>query len=122
MGADVPSTDLESAKRATRFYKDLLDDIRALPGVLSVGATMAPPGDTGSDGSYSIDFLSKELSVAAPQAVFSVEAPGVFATLGTPLIGGRDFSDRDTYDAPFVAIINEALVKRSFAGQDPLVE
>jgi len=31
MGADVPSTDLESAKRATRFYKDLLDDIRALP-------------------------------------------------------------------------------------------
>jgi putative ABC transport system permease protein len=120
MAAEVPSTDLDSAKRATRFYKDLLDDVRTLPGVLSAGATMEPPGDTGSDGSYSIDFLPKELSVSAPQAVFSVEAPGVFATLGTPLISGRDFSDSDTYDAPFVAVINEALVKQSFAGQNPL--
>jgi putative ABC transport system permease protein len=120
MAANVPSTDLESAKRATRFYKNLLDDVRTLPGVLSVGATLAPPGDTGSDGGYWIDFLPEELNISAPQAVFSVEAPGVFATLGTPLISGRDFSDSDTYDAPFVAIINEALVKQSFAGQDPL--
>jgi putative ABC transport system permease protein len=128
MSASVPvrraysssSSDIEGAKRATRFYKDLLAEVGSLPGVLNAGATMAAPPNTASDGSYWIDFLPKELSVSAPQAVFSVVAPGTFATLAIPLKSGRDFNDRDTYDAPFTAIINEALAKASFPGQDPV--
>jgi predicted permease len=119
MNASVPASDLESAKRATLFYKDFLPQVAALPGVESAGATMAPPGYTASDGGYWIDYLPKELNVTAPQAVFSVVAPGTFATLGIPLKNGRDFNDGDTYDAPFVAIVNEALAKAAFPGQDP---
>jgi predicted permease len=47
-------------------------------------------------------------------------APGTFATLGIPLKLGRDFNDSDTYDAPFAAVINEALAKAAFPGQDPM--
>jgi putative ABC transport system permease protein len=112
--------DLESAKRATRFYRDLLVEVGSLPGVLNVGATMAAPPDTASNGGYWIDSLPKELSVSAPQAVFSVVAPGTFGTLGIPLRSGRDFNDGDIYDAPFSAIINEALAKASFPGEDPI--
>jgi putative ABC transport system permease protein len=116
----VPASDLESARRATRFYKDLLPQLRALPGVLEAGATMAPPGRVDSNGGYWIDHLPKEFSASAPQAVFSVVAPGTFAALGIPLKLGRDFNESDTYDAPFAAVINEALAKSAFPGRDPM--
>jgi predicted permease len=98
----------------------LLPEVRALPGVLEAGATMAPPGNTGSDGSYWIDHLPVVLNVNAPQAVFSVVSPAMFATLGIPLQRGRDFNDGDTYDAPFTAVINEALARQAFPNQDPI--
>jgi putative ABC transport system permease protein len=128
MSASVPvrrafstlPADVENAKRAVGFYQELLTEVATLPGVLSVGATMAAPPNTASNGSYWIDFLPKELNVSAPQAVFSVIAPGTFATLGIPLKNGRDFYDSDTYDAPFTAIINGALARAAFPGQDPI--
>jgi predicted permease len=49
-----------------------------------------------------------------------VVAPGAFATLGIPLLRGRDFNDSDTYDAPFSAVINEKLARDAFPGQDPM--
>jgi putative ABC transport system permease protein len=50
----------------------------------------------------------------------NVVAPGTFAALGIPLKSGRDFSDGDARDKPFVAVVNEALVRESFRGQDPI--
>ena len=120
MEANVPASDLESARRATRFYKEFLAEAATTPGVLSAGATRTTPGNVSSDGGYWIDHLPKELNVTAPQAVFSVAAPGTFATLGIPLLSGRDFDESDTYDAPFSAIINQKLARDAFPGQDPL--
>jgi putative ABC transport system permease protein len=119
MEASVPASDLGSARRATLFYQQALAQISTIPGVLNVGATRSLPGHTGSDGGYFIDHLPQSMSVTVPQAVLSVTAPGTFATLGIPLEHGRDFNDSDTFDAPFVAIVSQALVKKSFAGQDP---
>jgi predicted permease len=119
MEASVPASDLDSARRATRFYQQALAQISTIPGVLNVGATRSLPGHTGSDGGYFIDHLPQQMDVNMPQAVLSVTAPGAFATLGIPLKQGRDFNDSDTYDSPFVAIVSESLVKQSFAGQDP---
>jgi predicted permease len=120
VGTSVPASDLESARRATRFYKQLLPVLRAIPGVLEAGATMAPPGHTGSDGGYWIDHLPAALEVSAPQAVFSVVSPATFTTLGIPLQRGRDFNDGDTYDAAFTAVVNEALARHAFPNQDPI--
>ena len=93
--------------------------LATLPGVTAVGGTGYPPGDSFSDGSYFIDRLDGS-GVGAPQAVFSVMTPGAFAALGIPLKRGRDFNEGDAYDAPFTAVINEALARKSFPGQDPL--
>src|SRR6267143_654916 len=116
----VPASDLESARHATRFYKDLLPLVRALPGVLNAGATMSPPGNVHSNGDYLSGHLQQEFIIGATNAVFSVVAPGTFAALGIPLKLGRDFIDSDAYDAPFAAVINEALAKSAFPGQDPM--
>jgi putative ABC transport system permease protein len=122
METSVPSSDLESARRATRFYKTLLAGVVMLPGVAAAGATRTPPGRVSSNGGYWIDRLPapEGLSVTAPNAVLSVVAPGTFAALGIPLKGGRDFQNGDTYDAPFVAIVNQALARKSFPNQDPI--
>ena len=119
MQSDVPSAGLESARRATRFYKDLLADLATLPGVSAAGGTRNTPGTVFSDGSYFIDRVGV-LTPSTPNAVLSVVTPGAFAALGIPLKRGRDFNAGDTYDAPFTAIVNEALARKSFPGQDPL--
>jgi predicted permease len=120
METSVPASDLQSAQRATRFYRELLGEFATLPGVSNAGAAGAVPGHTMSDGSYWVDYLPKQFGVNAPQAVFSVVAPGTFSTLGIPLMHGRDFNDSDTYDAPFSAVINEKLAKEAFAGQEAI--
>jgi predicted permease len=119
MESSVPASDLNSARRATRFYKDLRLDLATLPGVSAVGGTRSTPGEVTSEGSYFIDHLGA-LTPNTPQAVLSVVTPGAFAALGIPIKRGRDFDESDTYDAPFTAVINEALARKSFPGQDPL--
>jgi len=106
---------------AGQFFKDVLPQIAALPGVLAAGATMAPPGYVDSTGTYFVDHMPGQLDLAtAPSVVLSIIAPDTFAALGIPLKSGRDFSESDTLDRPFVAVVNEVLVRKSFAGQDPL--
>src|SRR5437867_1820069 len=98
-----------------------LSQIAALPGVLAAGATMAPPGSVDSTGGYLIDQLPAQPDwTRSPSVVLSIVAPGTFAALGIPLKSGRDFSDSDTLDRPFVAVVNEALVRRSFPNQNPI--
>jgi putative ABC transport system permease protein len=120
MGTNVPASGLEGSQRATRFYKDLLAQASTMPGVISAGAIRTPPGRISSNGGYWIDHLPSAPSVTSPQAVFTVATPGMLATLGIPLRRGRDISERDSYDAPFTVLINEALARKAFAGADPI--
>ena len=56
----------------------------------------------------------------APRAAFRVVGPGYFETIGTPLVRGRDFNDRDDEEAPNAIIINDTLARRAFGDEDPL--
>jgi predicted permease len=121
MRATVPAPPSVDIARARQFFRDMLARVATLPGVVAAGATMAPPGYVDSTGAYLLDQLPAQPDWSrAPSVVLSVVAPGTFAALGIPLKSGRDFSDGDTPDRPFVAIVNAALVRRSFGNQDPL--
>ncbi len=122
MDTDVPASGLEAARHATQLYKRFLAEASVIPGVASVAATRGLPHDASSNGGYWIDSLPplETLSVGAPQAVFSIASPNYFGTMGIPLESGRDFANGDTYDAPFVALINEALAKQAFPKQNPI--
>ncbi|HYO82902.1 MAG TPA: ABC transporter permease [Bryobacteraceae bacterium] len=102
-----------------RFFQDLLPQIAAIPGVRAAGATMAPPGNlsSGSYGAYFIDHMGKDRMKFAQKNVI---APGTFAALSIPLTRGRDFSYTDVDGSQPVAIVNEAMVRLSFGGQDPI--
>ena len=121
MRATMPGPLAVALPRARQYFRDMLSQIAALPGVVAAGATMAPPGYVDSTGAYLIDRLPAQPDwTRAPGVVNSIVSPGVFAALGIPLKSGRDFSDGDTPERPFVAIVNEALVRRSFPNQNPL--
>ena len=122
MRATVPAPAFPvGIERTRQFFKEVLARVGRLPGVLAAGATMAPPGSVDSTGAYVIDRLpAKPGWSRAPSVVLSVVAPGTFAALGIPLKSGRDFTDSDALDRPFVAVVNEALVRQSFPSQDPL--
>jgi predicted permease len=109
-----------SVRDANLFFKDMLTQITAMPGVLGAGATMSPPGYGDSAGPYFIDTLPQQTDPATPSAVKSVVTPGMFGALGIPQKSGRDFNDSDIAGMPFVAVVNEALARRSFAGQNPI--
>jgi predicted permease len=105
-----------------RLFERLFGELSELPGVRSVAAAMGlPTGQYGSNGSYAVE--GKHIFAPGqrlPHAGFELASPGYFATLGIPLVRGREFSSRDEYNAPFVAIISEALARETFPTEDPL--
>jgi putative ABC transport system permease protein len=119
----MKATGVRSRQDNNAYFREILSRISALPGVVVVGATSIPPGDLSNagSGSYFIDRMPEQRNRATePSAFLTVVAPGSFAALGIPLKSGRDFGDGDTNDRPLVAIVNEALVRRSLAGQNPI--
>ncbi|HBY59419.1 MAG TPA: hypothetical protein DEH78_06325 [Solibacterales bacterium] len=118
---DVPSDGLASARQATGFYEQLIEQARLMPGAIKVGAAFGLAGaGRASNGSIEIEGRPKVPFHEMPRAGFRVVSPGYFETAGIPLRRGRDFSARDAFDAPGVAIVNESLARAAFPGEDPI--
>jgi predicted permease len=103
------------------FNDRLLDAVRALPGVESAGLTSNIP--MGSYGGWGP--IKAEPYVTAPgESVVSPWrlqiTPGYLETLGTPLVRGRAFDERDRADGERVMLIDESLAKRFWGDADPI--
>jgi putative ABC transport system permease protein len=116
----APKLNGYSAERTVDFARQLTEKLGALPGVQSVAAThIATMAGSTSSGSVAIegqDPASKEDRHARQNLV----GPAYFATLGIPLVAGREFAVTDDLRAPKVAIVNETLAKKFFPGVSPL--
>src|SRR6185503_15604651 len=55
-----------------------------------------------------------------PSATYFLVTPNLFATLRTPIVHGRDFTERDTAGVPWVAIVNETCARHFWPGEDPI--
>ena len=118
---------ISGAQRATAFYADVLPRLAAAPGVTSVAGIRGLPAARArfgheSNGGYWLEG-GQDPSVAGvrlPQAAFTVVTPGYFKTMQIPMRRGRDFTERDQYDAPFVVVVNDALARQAFGDGDPL--
>jgi len=107
--------------RTIGFVQQLEERVRALPGVLSVG-TMGWTPVVGGGGTWSILIDGREVKeiAQAPSADPEQVTPGYFKTLGVQMVRGRAFTEQDREDAPPVAVINEAMAKQLWPGQDPV--
>jgi len=95
----------------------LIERLGALPGVSSSSAVQRLPltGDLW-ERTVQIDGAGTPAGERASVA-FNVIGPRFFATMGTPLVAGREFDARDTGTSPNVAIVNERFARRFFGGQ-----
>jgi predicted permease len=102
-----------------------LERIRSLPGVESAGAVYLRPLMLGPIGQGVAVRMEGQPEVPAgnnPNPVLNhqIATPGYFEAMRIPLRGGRLFSNRDTRDAPRVAIVGESTARRLWPGQDPI--
>jgi predicted permease len=109
-----------SEERGAAFYDALLEEVRKIPGVRSAALSRhVPVARSGMRVSIGVPGY-----VPAPEEFLNVDytmvSPGFFDTLGAPMMRGRDFGFRDVKDGVPVAIINEALARKYFAGRDPV--
>jgi predicted permease len=103
------------------FYRNLLDRVRALPGVESASTSSSVPmGYINGADTLQIDGYQPPPGQPAPFAFESSITPGYLETMGIPLLRGRLFTAADTENTPYVAIVNEAMAKRFWPGQDPI--
>jgi predicted permease len=98
----------------------MLGHLRALPGVRSASASAATPIDNSIDAQYlqieGYTSKDKEDTLVYDNLV----SDQFFETLGTDLVAGRDFNAHDTPESPKVAIVNQTMAKKFFAGQNPI--
>ena len=112
---DLPQDTYASPTARSQFADHLQSQLTTIPGVLSVafGSDYVPRGM--NQLSVAGQFENQSSNVATQD----IGASGL-ATLGIPLLRGRTFDDRDRKDTQQVAIVNQALVRQSFAHADPL--
>ena len=111
------------APRAQTFQDELLDRVKALPGVESaVFARMTPL----SYGSYSSTAIAVDGYQPPPEEQPIVEynevGPDYFTTLGIPLVTGRQFTRADDEKTALVAVVNETMAAQYWRGRNPIGE
>jgi len=115
-----PSYYARSEQRAA-FLSELLRRARALPGVEAAGAvTPLPLGGDNVATTFTVEGQPPPAAGQKPTADYRAVTPGYLEAMRIPLKKGRVFDERDRRGAPAVALVNEALVARLFAGQEPL--
>jgi predicted permease len=122
-GVVLTSFDLQSLgydrSVVEEFYGNLLQRARALPGVESAAlADFIPMGDRGTSLAMTIPGVTPASGQDAFTLPYNRVSDGYFATIRQRVIRGREFTDRDTAGAPRVAIVNEAMARRFWPGED----
>jgi putative ABC transport system permease protein len=117
----LPRTRYPDAATRVRFWNEVLEKARAIPGVTATGLTSNLPfnGNVWS-GSYMIVGAPMREAGAVPHARHEIVGGDFFAALQIPLIEGRTFNAGDTHASPPVAVIDEYLARKYFAGRSPL--
>ena len=103
-----------------RYWSEAMRRASSLPGVESAGAVSIPPLQGRSDWSFTLEGYEPPTKDAAPDDELRRAMPGYFETLRIALRSGRTFTAADDEKAPYVAIVNEAWVRKYLPGQDAL--
>jgi macrolide transport system ATP-binding/permease protein len=111
------------AQRAQNFQDELLDRVKRMPGVESASFARATPLGYGS---YSSTLIAVDGYQPPPEEQPTVQynevGPDYLATMGIPLISGREFTAANDEKAALVAIVNETMAAQYWRGRNPIGE
>ena len=104
----------------SRFIAELLDRVRALPGVTAAAGALPLPMSSDRYAT-NVDISERPLpKERQPIAGFYVVTPGFFESMRIPLITGRTFDERDRRDSPKVTVITKTFAERYFTNENPI--
>ncbi len=122
-GLGTPKEEPVQAAHVIGFYRQVLERIEAVPGVVRAeAATGSPLQGTSFGMPFTIAGQTVSDPSARPGAGFQMVTPNFFETLGIQIVKGRRFTEQDSENAPRVAIVNETFVKRYMSSVDPLTQ
>jgi len=100
-------------------YQNILDRVRATPGVIAAGAIRDLPfrGD-GEAMRFRTPALASVPVADRPMAMLMFTSEGFFGAMGIPMLGGRDLSRQDRQNSPLVFVVNQAFAKKYFPNQN----
>jgi len=120
MRIDLSGAKYDEDARASAFVGEVVERVTALPGVISAGTALALPF-SGSAVTLNYNIEGKPETLEDDVTVeYQTISPGYFRTMGIPLLRGRVLTERDDADAPHVVVINEAMARRHWPGEDPI--
>jgi putative ABC transport system permease protein len=130
MRVALPTITYPTTPAVAQFYQQALEKIRAITGVEKAGAiSQLPMGASYSSGSVAVENSQSQMLLHIPNFAFGYLetdqrfiTPGYFEAIGTPLISGRVFSERDTATSPPVAIVDSEFAADLWPGRNPLGE
>jgi putative ABC transport system permease protein len=102
------------------FFEQVLERIRALPGVVS--ASTAGPAPPGNGWRHNVEIVGQEPQAEGNKfrADYCEVSPGFFETLAIPLLKGRYLNAQDVESSTWVVVINETMAKQFFPNDDPV--
>jgi predicted permease len=112
-GFGFPSANIKPENLAA-YKTQLVDDVRNLPGIDNAAATTNTPLSGATWGHH------VEVGTVNGPSRFTYVSPSYFATLGIPLLEGRNFTNRDTNDNPLVLVVNQNFVRKYISVASPL--
>jgi putative ABC transport system permease protein len=122
MMVDPLGSSYPTPAKLLQFYDSVEQEIRAVPGVRSVGWTTALPLGPSDNDSYSFEIAGDPPPDESrrPTVEYQIVSATYFRTLDVPIVAGRSFNDRDTLDSPAVCMVNEAFVRNHLRDRSPL--
>jgi len=117
----LPSSHYSDTDRMAQLYSQVLLRLKSISGVESVGcASIVAMGGPTDNTVIRIPGRVPQPGAPIPFADYLFVSPGYFASIGTPFERGRDIANSDTLPAVPVAIINNAMARKFWPGEDPI--
>jgi putative ABC transport system permease protein len=121
MEMDLRSDQYSKDPAILNFWQQVLDRVRVIPGVQSAAlGTVVPLTGNHRRSDITIEGLPIPAPGEFPHPDRHTISSGYIATMGIPLLRGRNFSDADNEIAPDVALVNSTLARRFFTDGDPI--
>ena len=116
----LPREKYKDAEAAIRFHRQVLERVSSLPGVQVAGLTShLPVEEMGYNGNVTVEGKTYPPN-ESPMVEFRAVSEEYFQATGIPLLRGRLFSKQERDDAQAVMVINDAMAKQIWPGEDPI--
>ena len=120
MRLSLPQASYQTPEQVVDFYSRLLERVRAIPGVRTAGAVRALPlGSTIGDFGLRVEGFTPTPGTGA-KGDWQIATPGYLEAMGERVIRGRGITADDKTDTMLVALVNEEMARRYWAGRDPI--